>query len=137
MKIFLLLLAFLFSALPAYASGGGGSSKSDDAASVPRFVGFPVIIVNTADGLRYTGLLAVTVRLGVKGEAAYKRLEDLRPLLQDAVNQAVFRLGQLYVDPRKPLPWKRMVSEIDSAVKPIIPKEKYKVVITEVTTRPI
>ena len=127
MKKLLALIALMLLALPA---------RAEDAATVPRFVGFPVIIVNTVDGFRYTGLFAVSVRLGVHGEAAYKRLEDLRPVLQDAINGAAFKLARLYVDPRKPPPFKRMVSEIDAAVKPIIPKEDYKVLIMEVTTRP-
>jgi hypothetical protein len=127
MRLWFIILALLSAANPA---------RAEDAATVPRFVGFPVIIVNTVDGFRYTGLFAVSVRLGVRGEAAYKRLEELRPVLQDAINTAAFKLGRLYVDPRKPPPFKRMVSEIDAAVKPIIPQEKYKVLIMEVTTRP-
>ena len=128
MRKLILLLAALLLAVPAHA---------EDAATVPRFVGFPVIIVNTVDGMRYTGLFAISVRLGVRGEAAYKRLEAMRPLLQDAIRSAVARLGTLYVDPRRPLPWNRIVSEIDASVKPVIPDEQYKVLIMEVTTRPV
>lgn len=129
---------FLLCAFLVQASIGPSRAfaSESDANSIPRFIGFPVVIVNTSDGMRFTGLFAVSVRIKVVGQDAYKRVESERPRLQDAITQAAYRLGQLYVDPRKPIPWTHMVGEIDQSVKTIIPKENYKVLIIEATARP-
>jgi hypothetical protein len=111
------------------------SLAEDTQKNLPRYVGFPVIIVNTSDGLNYNGLFAAKVQLQVTGEAAQDTLEALRPQLQDALTQAMFRLGQLYIDPRRPIPWDRMMRELNSAVQRVSPKIPVRVLIMETTTR--
>ncbi len=108
---------------------------ADNADTVPRFVGFPAIIVNTSDGISYNGLFSVKVQLQVTGTAAYERTEALRPQLHDALTQATYRLGQLYIDPRKPVPWKRLMHELNAAVHKVSPAVPARVLIMEVTTR--
>jgi hypothetical protein len=110
---------------------------ADTPENLPRYVGFPVIIVNTSDGLNYNGLFAAKVQLQVTGEDAREELEALRPQLQDALTQAMFRLGQLYIDPRKPVPWDRMLRELTGAVQRVSPKIPMRVLIMETTTRAI
>jgi hypothetical protein len=108
---------------------------ADTMDNVPRYVSFPVIIVNTSDGLSYNGLFSVKVQLQVNNPAAYEQAEALRPLFQDALTRATYRLAQLYVDPRKPVPWTRLVQELDSAVQRVAGKTKIRVLILEATTR--
>jgi hypothetical protein len=121
------LAALLALSLPAVAA--------DTEKNLPRYVGFPVIIVNTSDGLNYNGLFAAKVQLQVTGEEAHDQLEALRPQLQDALTQAMFRLGQLYIDPHKPVPWDRLMRELTTAVQRVSPKIPVRVLIMETTTR--
>ncbi len=111
------------------------AQAADAQNDMPRYVGFPVIIVNTSDGLNYNGLFAAKVQLQVNGEDAFDELQALRPQLQDALTQAMFRLGQLYIDPRKPVPWERMMRELSGAVQRVSPKIPVRVLIMETTTR--
>jgi hypothetical protein len=108
---------------------------ADSQENVPRFVSFPTIIVNTSDGLNYNGLFALKLQLQVTGAAAYERTEVLRPQLQDALTQATYRMGQMYIDPRKPVPWARLVRELNAAVLKVSPKIPSRVLILEATTR--
>jgi hypothetical protein len=126
----LLLCLMLVGSVPLLAA------DKDDAKNVPRYVGFPIIIVNTSDGLSYNGLFAVKVQLQVTGDSAHGELEALRPQLHDALTRATFRLGQLYIDPRRPVPWARMLSELNGAVKQVAPKIPARVLVMETTTRP-
>lgn len=126
-RIACLLIALLL-AVPATAA--------DTEENVPRYLSFPIIIVNTSDGLNHNGLFSVKVQLQVKGEKAYDQLEALRPQLQDALTQATYRLGQLYVDPRRPVPWARLMRELTSAVKQTSNGINARVLILETTTRP-
>jgi hypothetical protein len=127
LALFAVFIGCFWSAAPVMAA--------ETADSIPRFVGFPVIIVNTSDGINYNGLFSLKVQLQVKDEAAHDRAEALRPQLQDALTEASFRLGQLYVDPRKPVPWARLMRELDTAVKRVMPNSAARVLILEMTTR--
>jgi hypothetical protein len=126
MRLLFLLLAWLLAA-PLQAA--------DTVDTVPRYVSFPVIIVNTSDGLSYNGLFSLKVQLQVNSPEAHEQAEALRPLFQDALTRATYRLAQLYVDPRKPVPWVRLMRELDSAVQRVAGKTKIRVLILEATTR--
>jgi hypothetical protein len=103
--------------------------------AVPRFVSFPTIIVNTSDGVGYNGLFSVKLQFLVKSLAAHEQITALRPQYQDALTQATYRLGQLYVDPRKPIPWARLTQEFNKAARRVDPKIALRVLIVEATTR--
>jgi hypothetical protein len=127
MRLLCLMLCWLLS-VPVMAA--------DTMDNVPRFVSFPVIIVNTSDGQRYNGLFSVKVQLLVNSPDAHDRAEALRPQYQDALTQATYRLAQLYVDPRKPVPWTRMEQELNTAVRRVSGNAPIKVLIVEAATRP-
>jgi flagellar basal body-associated protein FliL len=127
MRLLFFVLAWLW-ATPLQAA--------DTMDSVPRYVSFPAIIVNTSDGIDYNGLFSVKVQLQVNSPAAHEQAEALRPIFQDALTQATYRLAQLYVDPRKPVPWARLKKELESAVQRVAGKTKIRVLILEATTRP-
>ncbi len=127
MRLLFLMLCWLVSA-PVLAA--------DTIDNIPRFVSFPVIIVNTSDGLRYNGLFSVKVQLQVNSQDAHDSAEALRPQYQDALTQATYKLAQLYVDPRKPVPWTRLVQELNTAVRRVSGNAPIKVLIVEAATRP-
>jgi hypothetical protein len=110
-------------------------TAADTIETVPRYVSFPTIIVNTSDGIGFNGLFSVKVQLQVSSTAAHDQAEALRPQYQDALTQATYRLAQLYVDPRKPVPWARLKTVLESAVQGVAGKTKIRVLIIEATSR--
>jgi hypothetical protein len=127
MRVLLCTLALLW-ATPLHAA--------DTMDNVPRYVSFPTIIVNTSDGLSYNGLFSIKIQLQVNSPDAHEQAEALRPLFQDALTRATYRLAQLYVDPRRPVPWARLMRELESAAQQVAGKTKIRVLILEATTRP-
>lgn len=102
----------------------------------PQFLPFPIIIVNTLDGPRVTGLFSVTLQLHTTSVEAFHRLEKLRPKIQDALTRTTIDLGQNYVDPHDPLPFKLIEQKLQAAAQQVAPKEKLRVLIISASTRP-
>lgn len=125
-RLWALLFLGLFAQLPL------AHAESD----APQFLPFPIIIVNTLDGPRVTGLFSVTVQLHTNSVEAFHRLEKLRPLIQDALTRTTIDLGQNYVDPRDPLPFKLIELKLQAAAQQVAPKEKLRVLIINASTRP-
>jgi hypothetical protein len=134
-RLFFILLFFISAGHWPMQAFAANDPADDTQENVPRYVSFPTIIVNTSDGIIYNGLFALKLQLQVTGATAYNQSEVLRPQLQDALTQATYRLGQMYIDPRKPVPWARLIRELNAAVVKVSPKIPMRVLIVEATTR--
>ncbi len=111
-------------------------ARAADNEAVPQFLKFPAIITNIVDGVRITGLVSVTIEVHVDNKSVLRRLELSRPLLQDSFTRTVIDLAQTYIEPYRPLPWQTIATRLQRAADTALPKEKMRVLITDMSTRP-
>jgi hypothetical protein len=126
--LLMLVLSFGLSA-PALAKG--------DAAPPPQFVRFKPIIVTTFNDQDIDGLLSVAIALQAADPAAKDRIELLRPRLQDAFTRALFDLGRLKIDPRRPVDWRLLNTRLQAEADRIVQKDKVRLLVTDVNSRPM